>query len=384
MIILAPWTGTHTFAPRAAARRSTLSRSSRIARRCSSSSSRTFWQRPRARVSTTTSSPQMSPDDASIVRTALGLDVDAEPDAEPEDEATAKPRRKPTIRSDLEAEIVAAPGGDRVVAARAGGARAVPRPALAGTAGRMIVRDQGGSWQVVLQTDHADLSGAVAEAWVDRGPRHDSLVVAARRHDDGWAVWERSPLVGDGGAPVGFLDVHVPGAPRVLPGGHRGRHGRGSLRRPPRLDARRGHLPAALRRRHRALAFACGRGAAARRRLRRGAGVGVSRSAPRRSASTRSSAGPTTTGCSGSTASRSRSACASGTSPTRRPFELGTFTFTPLGPWRAKVEPYPFAGTSASFTLLRRLLPARPWTQAEFRRDFSDTEPAAVEIELVA
>ena len=31
-----------------------------------------------------------------------------------------------------------------------------------------------------------------------------------RRHDDGWAVWERSPLVGDDGAPVGFLDVHVP------------------------------------------------------------------------------------------------------------------------------------------------------------------------------
>src|SRR5438309_12066349 len=74
----------------------------------------------------------------------------------------------------------------------------------------MIVRHQDDAWQVVLQTDHADLSGAVAEAWTDRGPRHDSVVVAARRHDDGWAVWERSPLVGADGAPVGFLDVHVP------------------------------------------------------------------------------------------------------------------------------------------------------------------------------
>ena len=74
----------------------------------------------------------------------------------------------------------------------------------------MIVRHRDDAWQVVLQTDHADLSGAVAEAWTDRGPRHDSVVVAARRHDDGWAVWERSPLVGADGAPVGFLDVHVP------------------------------------------------------------------------------------------------------------------------------------------------------------------------------
>ncbi len=74
----------------------------------------------------------------------------------------------------------------------------------------MIVRRHDEAWQVVLQTDHADLSGAVAEVWTDRGPRHDSVVVAARRHDDGWAVWERSPLVGADGAPVGFLDVHVP------------------------------------------------------------------------------------------------------------------------------------------------------------------------------
>ena len=33
----------------------------------------------------------------------------------------------------------------------------------------MIVRDQGESWQIVLQTDHADLAGALSEAWADRG-----------------------------------------------------------------------------------------------------------------------------------------------------------------------------------------------------------------------
>jgi hypothetical protein len=74
----------------------------------------------------------------------------------------------------------------------------------------VIVRDRGGDWQVVLQTDHADLSGALARAWAGGGPRHESLVVAAARHDDGWAVWERSPRVdGATGKPVNFLDVDV-------------------------------------------------------------------------------------------------------------------------------------------------------------------------------
>jgi hypothetical protein len=73
----------------------------------------------------------------------------------------------------------------------------------------MIVRDAGEAWQVVLQTDHADLSGAFARAWAEQGPRHESLVIAAERHDDGWAVWEQAPRVDDQGKPVNFLDVDV-------------------------------------------------------------------------------------------------------------------------------------------------------------------------------
>ena len=73
----------------------------------------------------------------------------------------------------------------------------------------MIVRDRGDSWQVVLQIDHEDLSGAFARAWADKAPRHDSVAIAAARHDDGWAVWERSPVVADDGTPVNFLDVDV-------------------------------------------------------------------------------------------------------------------------------------------------------------------------------
>lgn len=67
----------------------------------------------------------------------------------------------------------------------------------------------GDSWQIVLQTDHADLSGDAARAWADRGARHDSLTLAAERHDDGWAVWEQAPQVDPSGKPINFLEVDV-------------------------------------------------------------------------------------------------------------------------------------------------------------------------------
>jgi Protein of unknown function (DUF3891) len=73
----------------------------------------------------------------------------------------------------------------------------------------VIVRNRGDSWQVVLQTDHADLSAAAARAWAETGPRHDSLTLATERHDDGWAVWEQAPQVDGEGAPVNFLSVDV-------------------------------------------------------------------------------------------------------------------------------------------------------------------------------
>lgn len=75
----------------------------------------------------------------------------------------------------------------------------------------MIVCDLGDSWQIVMQTDHADLSGDFARRWTERTPRSASLEVAAERHDDGWAVWEQSPMCDVGtGKPLNFLDVGVP------------------------------------------------------------------------------------------------------------------------------------------------------------------------------
>jgi Protein of unknown function (DUF3891) len=71
----------------------------------------------------------------------------------------------------------------------------------------MIVRDLGDAWQVVMQTDHADLSAAFARAWAAQ--LKASLVVATERHDDGWAVWEQAPRVDGDGKPVNFLEVDV-------------------------------------------------------------------------------------------------------------------------------------------------------------------------------
>src|SRR5262249_16431903 len=55
-----------------------------------------------------------------------------------------------------------------------------------------------------------DLSGAFARDWADQGARHPSVAIAAGRHDDGWAVWERAPVVdAETGKPVNFLDVEI-------------------------------------------------------------------------------------------------------------------------------------------------------------------------------
>jgi hypothetical protein len=71
----------------------------------------------------------------------------------------------------------------------------------------MIVRDLGDAWQVVLQTDHADLSAAFAHAWGTLLP--PALVVATERHDDGWAVWEQAPRLDADGKPINFLEVDI-------------------------------------------------------------------------------------------------------------------------------------------------------------------------------
>lgn len=80
----------------------------------------------------------------------------------------------------------------------------------------MIVLDAGDAWQVVMQPHHGDLAGQLALAWGNdelAAPRsREAMAVAATRHDDGWAVWERWAEVEEDGdhRPVSFLAVDIP------------------------------------------------------------------------------------------------------------------------------------------------------------------------------
>jgi hypothetical protein len=78
----------------------------------------------------------------------------------------------------------------------------------------MLVRDLGDAYQLVLQPDHSRLSGQFAAAWAEdpalSAELREALILAAARHDDGWAVWERDPRLDDEHRPQGFLSVPRP------------------------------------------------------------------------------------------------------------------------------------------------------------------------------
>lgn len=76
----------------------------------------------------------------------------------------------------------------------------------------MIVQEVPDGLLLFRQTDHALLSGAFAAAWgnetIPAPARRASTLVAAARHDDGWAEWELAPGLGRDGEPVDF--IHIP------------------------------------------------------------------------------------------------------------------------------------------------------------------------------
>lgn len=236
----------------------------------------------------------------------------------------------------------------------------------------MIVRDAGAAWQVVLQTDHADLSAEFARQWAETGARHESLIVAAERHDDGWAVWEQAPCCDESGKPVNFLDVDVrshlafyragiaaiaeqdPYAGLLVSmhgaGIYRQRYGLDpglSLTRAPEVqdlveafvaeqEARFGGDPGAHRADYdllqlydRLSLYFCMRDVEA-----------------------------------GEAA------------------ELQGYRLEPVEPWRVRIAPYPFVESPARFSLLRRLVPKQPWAQQAFGHAFLALAPERIEITL--
>jgi hypothetical protein len=241
----------------------------------------------------------------------------------------------------------------------------------------VIVRDSGDAWQVVLQTDHAELAAGFASAWAESGPRHASLVLAARRHDDGWAVWERSPLVDGAGAPVNFLEVQVPAHLAFYRAGiaavsdedaYAGllvsMHGAGIYRQ------RYGEDPG-LRLSHAAEvadlvdAFVAEQEGSAAARTAAAAVDDELRWADYRRLQAYD---------------RLSLVFCMRDLETSDPFELGQLRIEPLGPWRIRVDPFPFDGGARTFGLVRRVVPKRPWRQDEFREAFSVLPAERVEI----
>ena len=246
----------------------------------------------------------------------------------------------------------------------------------------MIVRDAGDAWQVVLQTDHADVSGACARQWVDVGPRHSSLVIAADRHDDGWAVWEQSPMLDrDTNEPINFLDVAVPAHLAFYRAGiaaitdedpYAGllvsMHGAGIYRQ--RYGAQPSlKLSRAAEAQERIEAFVAEQEASHETHRDEIGVTDEERWADyfRLQVYDRFSLFFCLNDLEGGEGA-----------------DIGDYRLEPLGEGRVRMDPYPFAGTAARFMLLRRMLPKRQRTNAELRHELLELSPERLEIEVVA
>jgi hypothetical protein len=241
----------------------------------------------------------------------------------------------------------------------------------------VIVREAGDGWQVVLQTDHADLAGAFARAWADTGPRHASLVLAADRHDDGWAVWEQSPLVDEEGKPVNFLDVRVPAHLAFY---------RAMIAAVADEDPYAGLLVSM----HGAGIYRQRYGEDTGLRLTHAAEVAglVDEFVAEQESGTpgRMEAAEVDDELRWADYRRLQAYdrfslvfCMRDLERTE-PFALGPFRIEPRGPWRIAVDPYPLRPGTETTSLVRRVVPRRAWTQDAFRREFPELEAERVEI----
>jgi hypothetical protein len=241
----------------------------------------------------------------------------------------------------------------------------------------VIVREAGDGWQVVLQTDHAELAGALARAWAETGPRHASVELAADRHDDGWAVWEQSPLVDGEGKPVNFLDVQVPAhlafyramiAAVADEDPYAGllvsMHGAGIYRQ------RFGEDPG-LRLTHAADdaelvdRFVAEQEAGFRGRMEAAAVDDELRWADYRRLQAYD---------------RLSLVFCMRDLERSEPFAVGPFRIEPRGAWKIAVDPYPLRSGAGEMSLVRRVVPGRPWTQRAFRAEFPGFEAERVAI----
>lgn len=84
----------------------------------------------------------------------------------------------------------------------------------------MILTQMNGELLIVRQPDHGEQTGLFASSWGNEditplGDHSHSVQLAARHHDDGWALWERRPTIDHSqGRPVQFFELtpteHIP------------------------------------------------------------------------------------------------------------------------------------------------------------------------------
>ncbi|MBV9799308.1 MAG: DUF3891 family protein [Solirubrobacterales bacterium] len=247
----------------------------------------------------------------------------------------------------------------------------------------MIVCDLGDCWQIVLQTDHADLSGDLARRWSEQTERSESLITAAERHDDGWAVWEQAPMFHpQTSKPLNFLDVGVlahlafyraciaaiteqdPYAGLLVSmhgaGIYRGRYGAQPDLTLTFADEVRPQVDAFVAEQESGFAA-------------RDAEVGVSADERRHDYELLQI--------------YDRMSLLFCTNDTLAPpgSAFSGYRFEPSGPATVRMTPFPFAGREQRFSLVRRRLPKRRWQDGqEFRRDFFSASPERTEITISA
>jgi hypothetical protein len=76
----------------------------------------------------------------------------------------------------------------------------------------MLISRRPDGLTLVTQQEHARLAGTLAEGWGNErfavGSEHASLVIAARRHDDGWESLDGAPVIAAvAGRPAHFLEL---------------------------------------------------------------------------------------------------------------------------------------------------------------------------------
>jgi hypothetical protein len=230
----------------------------------------------------------------------------------------------------------------------------------------VIVRKLGDGWQSVLQTDHADLCAQFAARWAEPGAVSESLEFATRRHDDGWAVWERAPRVDGDGTPVNFLDVDVRSHLAFYRAG---------------IAAVTEHDP------HAGLLVSMHGAGIYRQRYGLDPGLALTR-APEVQEDVDAFVAEQEAKFGGDPGEHrgdyellqlfdrlSLYFCMRDVEA-GEPADIQGYALEPAGPWRVRISPYPFAESPARFTLVRRVLP-RSGTQ-----DVLSTPPERVAISL--